>query len=300
MRLFIIGNGFDVDHGLATRFKDFRSFLEQSYVPSFNRQCACFPFVGIDEDGDIVVDPNTGAQNLYALVSQASNESDWSDFEESLGKINYQEVFDLIEEDEENPFRYQRNLEDLISDFRTSKFASVSPLFSEWIGGIDLTGVRKKYHFQPDDLFITFNFTMVLEEVYGISKERICHIHGSSEKKFCILGHGNNEDLMGEYDESVSFELNQIHKALRKPVETIYEQNLPFFQRIYDSPITEIVFFGHSFSEIDSYYFKRLFENLNTNGIGGYLSEYEDKNEKGRMEIIKALGFNGDYTGAFD
>lgn len=300
MRLFIIGNGFDIDHGLETHFGDFKSFLEQTYVPSFNRSGARFPIVGMDKDGDTVVDPNTGAQNLYALISQVSDETDWSDFEECLGEINYQEVLDLVEKDEENPFRYQRNLEDLISDFKTSMLASVSPLFSEWIGDIDLTTAGKKYQFRPDDLFITFNFTMVLEEVYGISKERICHIHGSSEKKSCILGHGNDEDILNEYDELVSFELNRIHEALRKPVEAIYEQNLPFFQRIYDSPITEIIFFGHSFSEIDSYYFKRLFENLNTNGIGGYLSEHEDKNEKGRMEIIKALGFNGDYRGAFN
>ena len=64
MRLFIVGNGFDIDHGLKSKFVNFKEYLEQTYVPTFNREYVTFPNVGMGKDGEEVVDSNSASQGL--------------------------------------------------------------------------------------------------------------------------------------------------------------------------------------------------------------------------------------------
>lgn len=301
MRLFIVGNGFDIDHGLKSKFVNFKEYLEQTYVPTFNREYVTFPNVGMGKDGEEVVDANSASQILYALINEVSNDSNWSDFEECLGKLNYQEVLDLVEEEEEKPSRYHYNLEDITRNLGTSLLFTISSIFSEWVEQIDISTVNRKYVFLNDDLFLTFNYTSVLEDIYGISKDNICHLHGSCADGFCITGHGNNERPFDEYGDIVSYEINSIHDSLRKKVEKIYSDNYLFFKKIYDSDITEIIIFGFSFGEADLYYCKQLILNLNTATIKLFFSAYEDKYEKDtKLKIIRFLGFVGEYCGSFD
>lgn len=301
MRLFIVGNGFDIDHGLKSKFVNFKEYLEQTYVPTFNREYVTFPNVGMGKDGEEVVDANSASQILYALINEVSNDSNWSDFEECLGKLNYQEVLDLVEEDEEKPFHYYYNLEDITRDLGTSLLLTISSTFSEWVEQIDISTVNRKYAFFNDDLFLTFNYTSVLEDVYGISEDNICHLHGSCADGFCITGHGNNERPFDEYDDIVSYEINSIHDSLRKNVEKIYSDNYLFFKKIYDSKISEIVFFGFAFGDVDLYYIGKIFENIDSQYINLRFSKYEHKNEKNnKLLIMTSLGFKGKYLGAFD
>lgn len=300
MRLFIIGNGFDIDHGLKSKFKDFKEFLEQTYVPSFNREYIPFPNVGMGKDGEEVVNSNDASQILYALINEVSDDSNWSNFEDCLGKLNYQEVLDLVEYDEKNPFHYYYNLEDITRDLGTSLLFAISDIFSDWVEGIDISTTESKYAFLNDDLFITFNYTGVLENIYGISTDNICHLHGSCKEGYCITGHGDDRRPFDDYDDIVSSEINGIHDSLRKKVDIIYKNNSLFFEKIYKSKITEIIFFGFSFGHVDLYYIKQLFAHIDTRTIKLFLSEYEDKNEKdNRLRTIKCLGFNGEYCGSF-
>ncbi|MBQ7995508.1 MAG: hypothetical protein IJ247_04770 [Bacilli bacterium] len=43
MRIFIIGNGFDLSHGLETRYKDFKKYIEQTYLLTFNQSFLPYP-----------------------------------------------------------------------------------------------------------------------------------------------------------------------------------------------------------------------------------------------------------------
>lgn len=301
MRLFIIGNGFDLDHKLKSKYMDFKEFLEENYLPSFNRGLVTFPNVGIGKDGEEVVDPNSAAQIIYSLISHVSSSIDWCDFEKCLGELDYQEVLDLIEEDEDNPFRYYNNLEDIVSGLKSSMILVISNLFCEWVSKIDISKAKRKYSFSKNDLFLTFNYTSILEKTYDIPRSNICHIHGSSEDGFCIVGHGNDERTFDEYDDIISFQVSEIHNLLKKSVENLYYEKQPFFQKVYESEISEIVFFGLSLSDIDLYYVRRIFDNLETRKIGILLSKYESRFQmKEKIEIIIKAGFKGQYLGCFD
>ena len=302
MRLFIIGNGFDLDHNLKTTFNDFKVFLEDNYLQTFNKEFAPFPNVGLGKDGEEVVDPNSSSGILYALVSNISQDSYWKDFEKCLGELNYQDVLDYVEEDDEKPFNYYYNLEDIAENLGTSLLFATTSIFSEWINQISISKIKKKYSFYETDLFLTFNYTSVLEDVYGIHKKNICHIHGSSAEGVCIIGHGNDKRPFDDYKDVISYKVNCIHDALRKRVDSLYESNLDFFGRVYFSDVTEIVFFGFSFNEIDLFYLKQMFLNMNTDSQAFYLSLFEHEHKKEReakIKILRELGYNGKYCGAF-
>lgn len=61
----------------------------------------------------------------------------------------------------------------------------------QWVRTIRIRDVKPKTslinNFQ-EALYITFNYTAVLERVYGISEGRIIHIHGSLRDHECDPG----------------------------------------------------------------------------------------------------------------
>lgn len=300
MRLFIFGNGFDIDHGIESQYVHFKEFLEQNYVPSFNREYVTFPNVDIGKDGDVVVNSNDASQILYALLLDIPISSNWCDFEDCLGKLNYHEILNLVDKDEDNPFHYYYNLEDIIYDLNKSLLFSISGIFCEWVDEIDISQVKKKYSFNNNDLFLTFNYTEVLEYVYGINNKNICHIHGSRKENCCIVGHGDKDRLFDDYDDIISFKISEIHNQLMKKVEYLYREKQSFFDRIYNSDVTEIILFGLSDNDIDAFYLKQLFSNIDTSRTRLFLSEYDDKNNKEKkLSWLNGLGYRGKYVGPF-
>lgn len=300
MRLFIIGNGFDLDHGLKTSFQDFKRFIEKTYLLTFNTGFLPYPVVGTGRHGEIVVDPNTSSQILYNLLESVPIESDWRDFEDCLGKLDYHFILDLVDEDEDNPFRHQYNIEDTISDLKPSILVAVFDVFKEWISSIDISKTKRKYYFKDSDYFLTFNFTSVLEDVYSIRKENICHIHGPFQDGHCVTGHGNYSREFDDYDELIKYQIKDISDSLIKHVDELFENQRDFFRRLMKNNITEIVFFGFSFGDVDLFYIRKLFTLINTKNINLYLSAYEDlKSKEEKLIMLKSLGFKGNYKGAF-
>ena len=63
---------------------------------------------------------------------------------------------------------------------------------------IKIRDTKKKSSLITDEaIYITFNYTAVLENVYGISPSKITHIHGSLRQYDIepVLGHGNQERI---------------------------------------------------------------------------------------------------------
>jgi hypothetical protein len=69
MKLFIIGNGFDIGHGLPTGYWDFRTFLDLVY-PEFLRS--------FEEHYDI----------YPGMSAEAKKKTLWSRFESNLANID--------------------------------------------------------------------------------------------------------------------------------------------------------------------------------------------------------------------
>lgn len=301
-RLFIIGNGFDIAHGLPTRYVDFRKFLEKSDFSFFERIFEIYRYSfkrKIHPVTHEVLNLN-GNEDEYDLL--------WKDFEFNMREVNEDLIFDEYEFELEYETEYddqiKENIERDILETFYEIYEHLQSKLDEWISSIDITNLTKKSSLinnENYDLYLNFNYTRVLEEVYGIEEE-ICHIHGEVGKTPLIMGHNNKDKINGlkreldyyrtrniivsneneleegmdEYEEYEELEettnefterikceeLLKYYQETYKAPSYYIEENYSFFESISD--VEEILIVGHSLNEIDMPYFEYIFSKVNS------------------------------------
>lgn len=133
----------------------------------------------------------------------------------------------------------------------------IRKLISDWIESVDISNTKKKMDFlnlisSIDTFFLNFNYTKVLEDVYKL--ENVCHIHGTLDTSI-IIGHGEKQKTVENPYIGTHYELEELHFALRKNVDTIIN-GVSFFSEI--SNVSEIYSYGFSFSKVDLEYIKKF------------------------------------------
>lgn len=178
--LFIIGNGFDLAHGLKTSYNDFYVFLKKKYGEETSKWI--LPFINNEKNRCCDFD---SARLLMRLISLAEKDGGcWSDLESSLGKLDYTRFFLQ---------GYTEQYTDLIMKSLEIAIPKIKRFFKDWITKISVENVKRISGFEKiidieNDYFITFNYTNVLEEIYGV--KNICHVHGDKNNNI-IFGHGD-------------------------------------------------------------------------------------------------------------
>lgn len=311
-KLFIIGNGFDIAHGLDTLYKDFRKFLKG--IAGDNWINYSMPSSLMDKDGEIIPHKEATAGSLLNLIKNTTEYvKDWSDLEEATGKFDYDEYFWLTEldpDDDDGYSKYYTNIKETASGLKVC-IPYIKDLFTEWIEQIDVFKAKTKNSFiklyNKDDLFLNFNYTSTLEDVYNINKNNICHIHGRLGETL-YFGHGEDEFIYNEMNFSypeVFDDVESVFKDLRKRTDECLNKHSDFFIKIKEANITDIYFYGFGFSDVDKIYLKKLSNLIDINNVSFHLTEYdnkmhndekEPKNIKYR-EILKKYGFNMDKEG---
>lgn len=241
-RLYIIGNGFDLYHGLPTQYGQFYDFAK-----------------------DVLEE----IENYYSLSLSETNP--WHDFENALGAFNWKNFYDTHSQIDINTedFRpsYAYCLEDDLTEQANELVATVKDYFQKWISNIDISTATRKLNLLENSVFITFNYTSTLETIYGIETDKILHIHGRSDTyDDLIFGHGETMNEESELDENgysnrtIFSDAESAAKypfyAFRKPVDegiVKLEQFLAPFE-----PIREIFVIGHSLNNIDLPYIRSL------------------------------------------
>ena len=181
--LYIIGNGFDIYTGLATRYSDFRLWLENNY-----------PFI------------YENLQSVYGIDAEW-----WNDFEMQLGELDINKFIkkftppekttrEIIAEVEHRKKLDKKYGSDMLPESPDSYCARclgglldvLQYCFEKWIEDCHSVIVDPQYICieKEDSFFINFNYTDVLEVLYKIPEERVLHIHGRSKKhERLIFGH---------------------------------------------------------------------------------------------------------------
>jgi hypothetical protein len=285
-KLFIIGNGFDRFHGIPSSYSHFREFLEES-----------------------------GDNHFLNGISKFIESDDlWSNFEEALGCLNEdqlrEEHIDLFERYGDDEWRdsanhdYQFNIEEDL------KFSMEIPYyFTEWINSVDIDVervLRKKY-INNDNLYLTFNYTNVLESVYNIKTQNILYIHGKANRgDKLITGHSNKDftiykkpvfnspeeedEYYGEQDfreQQANDIIKNYFKRTYKNVKAIIEHNESYFKQF--KGIQKVYVLGHSISEIDIPYFKEVKKYVDTN-CKWYVSYYTENEISVMRNNLNGLG----------
>lgn len=298
--LYIVGNGFDLAHGLPTSYQDFKDYLYLEYPniinePNYLLNPQTMP------DGSEHYDMDEVVSFLVDIISKTeSDEEKWSDLEGTLGSLDYSELIDtlsFITDGKENLFHKAVTFEDAINNLYVP-MNKIKKLFSNWINTISINQVKEKSSFsklinKEKNFFMTFNYTSLLENIYQIAKEQILHIHGNQDKEI-IFGHGNIFRTFESYPLGSEFGLLEIHESLKKDTDKIMSENINFFQRL--NSIKNIYSFGFSFSNVDLCYIEKILSHIDNQHLIWYLSDYN--NEKEKDEIKKKIiecGYKGDF-----
>ena len=268
MKLNIIGNGFDLYHGLPTSYYYFACYVLSHDEEFYDAMAEMYGFYkGI----------NKGYP--YEEIERAIDDIGyWKYFEEKLGELapdwiedslideldlEDPDAVDLEVEGTQNPDEIKQRLNDWIDDVidRKSNYKIVKK---------NIGSARLK--FDGNDNFISFNYTHTLEEVYGV--EKVFHIHGeghSVEKP--IIGHGNDkiiqdlrrrvEELSGnDFDQETRNRENEyraeieVLDSLRKPVDDCLAELGNFMKDIETPEIIRV--WGLSLSDVDIPYLKKI------------------------------------------
>ncbi len=278
--LYIIGNGFDLKHGMATKYSDFKRWLfENGRIDVIQELQKAFPAQHGDD---------------YIL---------WSDFEKALGLYDINVVLNWSWEDlyltevsiggqvfGAPNFLLNTRLPDILSE-----------AFAEWACSIPKPNTPKEYALDRCAYFLSFNYTDTLEVLYGIPEESITHIHGrASLKDKLVVGHNREIDPGDYWDESLDMRENNERmqrlmdmNELRKPYWEIMERNRFFFQKL--GGIRDVFVLGHSCAEVDVPYFRKVKETVDSEAIW-HFSPY---GEEDRLRIINLMKMiNIDYLHA--
>lgn len=276
--LYVIGNGFDLMHGVQSSYYSFRDSMRKD-----------------DWIRDI-------------LEVYLTPEDIWADFEDSLAYHNVQlmanrgEIASLLDDfeayEEDSP----------VANFCLAVDWAVEPMrqmayelpktFRKWVN---------KLHVQTEDrplkgLFVkgkvlNFNYTEFVEDLYGVPDDDVCYIHGSRKRikgkreEELILGHrpgasadgcGLNERdrkaktyrqaLIDLAQERVLDAITDYDKDLTKNSKDIIKKHDAFFSSLKGTK--DIVVIGHSYSEVDADYFKKIIEEVGRDNLRWYCGVY--------------------------
>lgn len=247
MKLFIIGNGFDLATKYKTQYKDFRNFLfknEEKYTIS-------------------------GLTLLEILPKE--NYNFWKDFEEKLSEIDQYTIYKSYKIKKEKKI-ISKPFYEILEDISDELYLLISNAFTDFIR--ENTKIRNKAnslfksYFHISDKYLNFNYSNTLENVYSINENNIFYIHGSCLKyrednlnNEIVFGHSGNipENLYPEsfYDDEEKeyiYIQNKIRESLTKKLQ------LPDFESFlgYLGDYEEIHIIGHSLGLIDKPYFSKL------------------------------------------
>lgn len=305
--LYIIGNGFDLYHGLDTRYQSFAKYLAKKDNEVYELFLTYYGLPDISED------PITDEE--YAA---------WATFELALADLDYEQVLDDHSDSIANPgaddFRdrdwhtYQIEMEMIIEKLTDKLIADFNAfiLNVNYPNNID----DKKINILPQSLFLNFNYTNTIEKYYNISANAICYIHNKAKvaDSNIILGHGTDpanfiekdpeppenlseeeleqwRDAMADqydysYDSAKSEILSYYTKAF-KNTENIINQNSDFFKKL--SNVENVYVLGHSISEVDIKYFETVV-NTAKKDANWFVTYYSDYEKQKHLDTLTNLG----------
>lgn len=276
MNLNIIGNGFDLYHGLPSGYYYFGCYLIKKDPEFYEEVGKMYNLKYLQPIGlPIAHDFKYFVEDIF-----------WRDFEGHLGEVDEFFIVDTHEDDlgleYNDPVDIEMN-EDKVAE-RLKKF------FVHWVR--DTLDKEENYNiiaesinesgnkivFDEDDYFLEFNYTHILQELYKISDDNIHYVHGEcmgNDDDELIIGHGNNsrineiKRLIEKYEEEYDFtqrsnnKINEYNcllryiRSLRKEVKR-HMLSCDRFYREIGEKLDSINVYGLSLGDVDIPYLNQI------------------------------------------
>ena len=267
-KLYIIGNGFDLHHGLNTSYSDFRdSFAKKNQL--------LWKFLS----------------NIYG--NDINNDMWWSQFEIILANIDYVHLVNTLN----GAVMGGQKVKTLFKGV-------LPPLFGMWLNKMEYNNIDIDLNIDTNAQFFTFNYTLLLENVYKIRAENIWHIHGSlKEVDNIIVGHDSNErELFSKYlsyknnhvqiREDIADNIRRMAAKGAKGVAKRIKEHRDEFRNRYMS-IKHIIAMGFSFNDIDMPYVEAILDaNTNIDNIKWTIYYHNDGEDDSIINKLLSLNIN--------
>lgn len=265
--LYIIGNGFDIHHSINSRYTDYETWLETNMPEVYGKILE--NFMHTDSDWWKDFEQNLSTFNVEGYAAERARE-------------NYPDLFgdNLARELDMIVYKSKQDAENLLHEILRS--------FESWIRSLNAPNPVKRISIhRGQSLFINFNYTSTLEEIYGIPQCHICHIHGSVDgSEPFIVGHGgipskrNSGEILIDEDERdyvadmAERSVQDAATILRKDVQGIIEKHWDVWDKMAN--VERICIYGFSFSEIDMPYLQHILRNVSSD-VAFEISYYSDE-----------------------
>lgn len=257
--LYIIGNGFDIIHGVKSSYWNFQSTLGKN------------------------------SSLRFSLDTYLSTDDLWGNFEESLGHLNAGSMLDMMDMwlDDFGAYDPDAQAADYFAAIETAMgpadtiMNELPKRFRQWIEKVEVTDHSRPVKLNPDAEFLNFNYTEFLESEYGVNRDHILYIHGcrkdrdgkSGKRIPIILGHAVGADYgLDDYKPSkgliphyknqrkqylldsametgINNEINWYEQTFTKNTNEIIDKDYAWFNN--HSNMDAIVVIGHSLSSVD-------------------------------------------------
>lgn len=268
-RLYIIGNGFDLHHGIPSSYQAFGHYLRHVDTHTFK---LVEEYFDVDDGFWSDFEDRLADFDAYTLVENASQflvgygADDWSE----SGHHDYQYEIDRVVE--------------AIS-------RSMRERFVEWIRQLAIPPASAigdcRLAVESDATFLNFNYTPSLQLLYGVPDRNILHIHGSAADPTSrlVLGHGWEPKDVDPYQGTIVPEdvdtrvaegrtiINGYFKDTFKPTKKIIADKRRFFEGL--AHIEEVFVMGHSVAHVDHAYFSEVVAHVDRNKVRWKVSYHE-------------------------
>lgn len=265
--LYIIGNGFDLMHGVKSSYYSFRDSLGK------------------------------GSSLRSVLETFWTPEDIWADFEEGLAHFSTNMMASrFMVENWLDDTGFFRDEEESAANFYMAAEFAVNPMemvvnelpkrFREWVESLSVrTDDRPLKVLIKNGKVLNFNYTEFIEDLYGIPMSNVCYIHGCRRKvkyhpkEKLILGHKPgasdssyamdekprkkrtyHSEVVEQAQEAALELIAEYDQDLTKETNKIIGRHQDFFESLKD--IKNIVTIGHSMSDVDWDYFKKVTESV--------------------------------------
>lgn len=257
-------------------------------------------------------------EDLYGLLDDDSSYW-WSDFENNLSDSRR-----LLHRIESESFVAWQGIKDVEGSFSNYVESACWPLqdnveqlydslrvdFVKWVVSLPPGCSRRMVMMAEDAIFLTFNYTNTLEELYRISPKKVIHLHGSVSNPSAIcFGHGCDYDkVRSQLDDELFFpDTEQIDEYgakmdpisdemkervasvimdMNKDVKGVIREYRLFFESISCSYLH---IYGFSFSPIDLPYIQTILRAVEPSCLKIEVSWHT------KRDIDRISGFFRDY-----
>ena len=272
MKILIIGNGFDVAHGLHTKYTDFLDYI-------------------IDNSSDCYLTNSWIRYFRYLKEYQRFRGEKWIDFEDEIKKVLYH-IMALPISDPKDGSRHllysnepiesvlnNANVQVAIEDDRIayiekleSELKRLIDILDGYMNAMDSKSINC---ISPDikaldiDKILSFNYTNTYNRVYKkMDDNDFCFIHGQVGKRNIVLGYESNRDE--DPHRVLDIKFKKFFQRIHNTTENVYNDWLK-------NKYIELYFFGHSFGESDREVLSELMLHPNVERITVFYHTEESK-----------------------